>query len=89
MTCSSKEERNPVKVRIWYRDPAGQQNIPYICTMEKVASIIKYKDSDQVVKWLGTLPKKLAIEDVEILLRIAKNGKYLLWTERHGVKLLK
>jgi len=57
--------------------------------MVKVASIIKYTDSEKVLRWLEKLPRKLSLEDIEILLKIANKSKYLLWTERHGIKLLK
>ncbi len=57
---------------------------------EKVASIAKYKDSEQFLNWINELPQKYSIEKIEKILKVAKNkAKFVIWTEKSGLKLLK
>jgi hypothetical protein len=57
--------------------------------MQEVASITKYKSTNDLMEWLDHLPKKYSVEYVEKLIKVARKAKYLLWTEKHGIKLLK
>lgn len=54
-----------------------------------VASITMYKDTERTIQWLNKLPRKYSIEDVSHFISIAWEGKFLLWTEEHGLKILR
>lgn len=57
--------------------------------MEKVASIIKYKnDREKAIHWMATLPKRYNPYELKVLLDDVRKGDFLLWTEEGGIKIL-
>lgn len=57
--------------------------------MELVASVTKFKNATAFIEWLSHLPRKYSVDTIENMIKIAKKAKYIMWTEKHGVKLLK
>ncbi len=56
--------------------------------MEKIASITKYRDKDKTIEWLQKLPSKYSFYRIRNILLLLRVGDYILWTEKHGIKIL-
>lgn len=58
-------------------------------TNNMVASVTKYKDREKIINWLEHLPQKFSLEKIENFLLLLRGGDFVLWTERHGIKIKK
>jgi len=56
---------------------------------QMIASIVRYKDREKIIMWLGNLPQKFSLEKIENFLLLLRSGDFVLWTERHGLKIKK
>lgn len=62
---------------------------PYFHSMEKVASIVRYKGNrDKLIHWLSSLPLKDSVYELRKLLDNIKDGNYILWTIETGVRIV-
>lgn len=57
--------------------------------MTKVASIIKYRgDREKAIHWMLNLPVRYNNYELTTILDSVEKGKYLLWTEDNGIRIV-
>ena len=74
-----------VKVRVVGSNPAGGAKNKPMATDNCVGSCIKYRDRDDLTRWLKTFDTKYNKQELEEIFKRAKPGTYIVWTLAEGL----